>query len=287
MAEDGNSRGICDSCKHARDCALAPQSGLKVFHCEEFEIDESEPVRSSEAAAIARSTFQPQSLEAAGNGLPEHRGLCSDCASRLCCALAEAEGGVWHCEEYDWMPRTEVGQDPVPARASEADASVGIRPILEQHGNGARGALIAILEDIQAEYGYLPEPALRAVSDELGLSLVDIYGVATFYRSFTLTPRGKHLVCVCQGTACHVRGAPLIVEELERQLGIARGETTPDGEFTLETANCLGACALGPIVVVDGQYFSNVGTAKARLIVRKARRAIASGEQSAQVVAGK
>jgi NADH-quinone oxidoreductase subunit E len=127
---------------------------------------------------------------------------------------------------------------------------------------------------------------LKAVANELGVSLVDVYGVATFYRSFSLTPRGNHLFCVCQGTACHVRGAPVILEELQRQLGIRSGETTPDQEFTLETVNCVGACALGPIVVVDGQYFSNVGTAKARLIVKKARRQ-AGQQQPVPVLVGK
>ena len=129
--------------------------------------------------------------------------------------------------------------------------------ILEKHSED-RGGLISILEEIQAEYGYLPEEALRIVSDRSQRSLVEVYGVATFYRSFSLKPRGKHLICACLGTACHVRGAPRIVEELERQLGIKAGQTTADKQFTLETVNCLGACALGPVVVIDGHYFSKV-----------------------------
>jgi len=135
--------------------------------------------------------------------------------------------------------------------------SKDILRILEKH-NEDREGLIAILEEIQAEYGYLPEKSLRIVSDKTGRPLVDVYGVATFYRSFSLKPRGKHLICACLGTACHVRGAPRVVEELERQLGIKAGQTTADKEFTLETANCLGACALGPVVVIDGHYFSKV-----------------------------
>jgi len=129
--------------------------------------------------------------------------------------------------------------------------------IVERH-NQDRGGLIAVLEDIQAEYSYLPEDALRIVSEGTGCSLVDVYAVATFYRSFSLRPRGRHLICACLGTACHVRGAPRIVQELQQQLGITPGETTPDREFTLETVNCLGACALGPVVVIDGHYFSKV-----------------------------
>ncbi|OPX23885.1 MAG: hypothetical protein B1H03_00215 [Planctomycetales bacterium 4484_113] len=128
-----------------------------------------------------------------------------------------------------------------------------------------------MLERVQARYNYLPEEALRKVAAETGRSMVDIYGVATFYRAFSLKPRGKHLVSVCLGTACHVRGGPIIAEEFERQLGIRRGETTADKEFTLETVNCLGACALGPIVTVDGHYFSHVSTGRVKKILQQAR----------------
>lgn len=130
--------------------------------------------------------------------------------------------------------------------------------------------LISILERIQAKYNYLPQEALREVSEETGRSLVDIYGVATFYRAFSLKPRGEHLVSVCLGTACHVRGGPMIAEEFERQLGICAGETTPDKEFTLETVNCLGACALGPVAVVDGKYFTKVRRAQINDILEQA-----------------
>jgi NADH-quinone oxidoreductase subunit E len=148
---------------------------------------------------------------------------------------------------------------------------IQVQDILEKH-NQKRGGLIAILEGIQNRHGYLPADALKQVADELGYSVVDLYGMATFYKSFSLTPRGKHLVSVCLGTACHVRTAPMVVEEFERQLQIKVDETTTDGEFTLETAACLGACALGPIVVVDGHYFSKVGTAGVKRILKKASR---------------
>ncbi len=148
-----------------------------------------------------------------------------------------------------------------------------IAGIIESQGPGQRG-MISILETIQNKCGYLPADALKEVADKTGCSLVDIYGVATFYRSFSLKPRGKHLVSVCLGTACHVRNAPMIVEEFERQLGTTAGNTTPDNQFTLETVNCLGACALGPIVVVDGHYFSNVKTAKVKSIISKARKGL-------------
>ena len=158
--------------------------------------------------------------------------------------------------------------------------SKNILRIIDKH-NENRGGLIAILEDIQAEYGYLPEQALRMVADKTRCSLVDVYGVATFYRSFSLKPRGKHLISVCLGTACHVRGAPTIVEEFERQLAIKTGQTTADKEFTLETVNCLGACALGPIVVVDNHYFSNVGMAKVKHILDEVRAGLPPAEKSA------
>jgi NADH:ubiquinone oxidoreductase subunit E len=141
--------------------------------------------------------------------------------------------------------------------------------ILENHG-GDRNGLISVLEEIQAAYSYLPEEALRLVADKTGRSLVDIYGVATFYRAFSLKPRGKHLVSVCLGTACHVRGSQAILEEMKTQLGISPGETTPDNEITLETVNCLGACALGPVVVVDGHYFPNVARQQVKGILYKA-----------------
>jgi len=138
--------------------------------------------------------------------------------------------------------------------------------ILAGHA-GAHGALIAVLEEVQSEYGYLPEAALRAVADPTGRSLVAVYAVATFYRSFSLEPRGKRLVSACLGTACHVRGSAAVVEEFERQLGIKAGETTPDREFTLETMNCLGACALGPVVVIDGHYFSRVRRPRVKQLI--------------------
>lgn len=145
-----------------------------------------------------------------------------------------------------------------------------IAGIVKESGS-AEGGLISILEKIQAKYSYLPEEALREVANQTGRSLVDIYGVATFYRAFSLEPRGKHLISVCLGTACHVRGGPGIIEEMERQLEVKAGDTTPDNEFTLETVNCVGACALGPVVIIDGHYFSKVKSAKVKKILKSAR----------------
>ncbi|OGC90746.1 MAG: hypothetical protein A2W25_13635 [candidate division Zixibacteria bacterium RBG_16_53_22] len=151
-----------------------------------------------------------------------------------------------------------------------------IAGIVEKHKDD-RGGLISILEAVQAKYSYLPENALKLVSEKTGRPLVDIYGVATFYRHFSLKPRGKHLLSCCLGTACHVRNAPSISKEIAKQLGVQPGETTPDKEFTFETVNCLGACALGPIVVVDGHYFSNVRATKVKEILEAARLGLDKG----------
>ncbi len=136
---------------------------------------------------------------------------------------------------------------------------------------GQLGGLIAILEGIQAKCGFLPEGALRVVAERTGRSLVEIYGVATFYKAFSLEPRGRHLCSVCVGTACHVRSAPEVLDQFTKALEVDPGRTTEDGEFTLETVNCLGACALGPIVVVDGHYFSNVDRRRVGEILEQAR----------------
>ncbi len=144
----------------------------------------------------------------------------------------------------------------------------GIHSILEKHA-GDRFALISILEDIQTKYSYLPAEALRTVADKTGKSLADVYSVATFYHAFSLKPRGKHVASVCLGTACHVRGARMVAAEVERRLGIRPGETSKDRQVTLETVNCLGACALGPVVVVDGHYYPKMDTQKVAKIVAK------------------
>ena len=140
--------------------------------------------------------------------------------------------------------------------------------IVEAHAC-TKEQLIAILQDIQDEFGYLPQDALCRVAERLCVPLIQVYGVATFFKAFSLKPRGRHVVTVCMGTACYVRGAPAVLEELKRVLGIEPGETTDDMEFTLETVNCLGACALGPVVVVDDEYHEKVTPGKVKAILRK------------------
>ena len=120
---------------------------------------------------------------------------------------------------------------------------------------GDRSALIQVLLDIQREHRWLPKDALQLVSEKLGVPLTQIYHTSTFYKAFSLTPKGRHSVSVCLGTACQVRGAPRLLDRVTETLKIKPGETSTDMRFSLDTVNCLGCCALGPVMVVDGEYY--------------------------------
>ena len=135
--------------------------------------------------------------------------------------------------------------------------------------NNNGSSLISILLEIQSEYNYLPKEALIKVSEKLNIPLIHVYSVATFYKSFSLKPRGKHLITVCLGTACHVRGAPDVLNEIGNQLKIDVGETTPDNNFTLETVRCLGTCAIGPVITIDGKYYGQMNSKKIQSILKK------------------
>lgn len=135
--------------------------------------------------------------------------------------------------------------------------------ILDKHQRD-EGLLVSILQDVQAEFNYLPQDALVAVSQGLSVPLSQVYSVATFFKAFSLKEKGQHSVHVCMGTACHVRGAVRILDRLEDDMGIKNGETTADLKYTLETVNCVGACALGPIVVVDGEYAGQMNVDKVK-----------------------
>jgi NADH-quinone oxidoreductase subunit E len=136
---------------------------------------------------------------------------------------------------------------------------------------GKESSILAILQDIQAKEKYLPKETLEHVGERLRIPLNKIYRMATFYRAFSLTPRGRHEVCVCMGTACHVRGAQRIADQINLELGIRPGETTRDQNFTLETVNCLGVCAAGPVVAIDGQYFGKMSPGKVEGTLKKFR----------------
>lgn len=153
-----------------------------------------------------------------------------------------------------------------------------VKEIIQRYGQD-KSFLVPILQDVQKRFNYLPREALNNVSTLLGVPISQIYHVTTFYRAFSLVPRGKHQFQLCLGTACHVRNAPLIGEHLERTLGIKPGETTPDLEFTFETVNCLGACALGPILVVDGEYHGQMTIVKANKILTKLGKKVESDDE--------
>jgi NADH-quinone oxidoreductase subunit E len=140
--------------------------------------------------------------------------------------------------------------------------------VIDKHQE-KRTALISILHEIQDRYNHLPEGALRKVASRLQMDLSDLYGVATFYKSFSLIPRGKHSVTLCLGTACHVRGGPKILREVKKLLDIKPGQTTEDGKFSLNVVNCLGVCAIGPVMFVDGKFYGEMNPLKAKKIIEK------------------
>jgi NADH-quinone oxidoreductase subunit E len=131
-----------------------------------------------------------------------------------------------------------------------------------------KSALIDILHDTQSEIGYLPKEALEAIHAGLDVPLSRVYSVATFFKAFSLTPRGRHVINVCLGTACHVRGTDKVLEEIEKELGIKRGGNTGDLRFTLETVNCVGACALGPMVIVGEDYHGEMTPEKVSEVLK-------------------
>lgn len=139
--------------------------------------------------------------------------------------------------------------------------------IIQNHPQEKR-SLIPILQDLQAKYNYLPPVALNMVSQALNVPLIDIISVASFYNAFSLEPKGEHQITVCMGTACHVRGAPKILEEFERKLHVEAGHTRKDGKYSLDSVACLGCCAIGPVVVVDGEYHAQTGIRDAGKITK-------------------
>ena len=132
--------------------------------------------------------------------------------------------------------------------------------------------LTRILHKVQAECGYISPQAIRRVAEHLNTTENEVYGVLTFYKAFRLQPRGKHMVTVCQGTSCHVRGGTGVFDEMKKELGVEPGETTPDRMFSLETVNCFGCCAIGPTVVVDSTYYSRVSVEDVHSIIAEFRR---------------
>jgi NADH-quinone oxidoreductase subunit E len=144
---------------------------------------------------------------------------------------------------------------------TKADVQEKLGKILANY-KGEQEELIPILQETQEAFRYLPAAAMREIARFLSISLNTVYGVATFYAQFKLTPLGKKVIRVCRGTACHVRGSAKVLAEMEKQLGIKAGETTPDMEYTLETVACIGACALAPTMTIDGEVYGKMSTKK-------------------------
>ena len=146
-----------------------------------------------------------------------------------------------------------------------------------------RSALIPLLQQVQVEMGYVPKEAITEISKELLVSPSEIFGVLTFYSQFRLNPTGKPMVKICSGTACHVRGAPLIIDAVEDELGLENGEeTTEDNEFTVEKVACFGACSLAPVIIIDEDTKGNITPDQARKMVRKIIKAEAKKSVAAQ-----
>ncbi len=137
-----------------------------------------------------------------------------------------------------------------------------------------RGALIPILQKAQAIYGYLPPEVLKLIADRLGVSIGKVYGVATFYAQFYLERRGKHVLRLCDGTACHVKGTPVLMTAVEEEFNISPGETTDDGQLTVEIIYCMGSCALAPVAVLDNQV---MGRIRQEMLLRKVKKQIGAG----------
>jgi len=152
--------------------------------------------------------------------------------------------------------------------ACDLSEYIKIDNILENN-SWEESALISILHEIENLYNYLPAWALRYISEKLNIPMIQVYGVASFYDAFHLKPRGKHLIRVCKGTACYLRGAAQVSEALEKELGIKEGETTPDQNFSLQSVRCLGACALAPVVLIGERYFDKASPTKIRSMLKK------------------
>lgn len=152
-----------------------------------------------------------------------------------------------------------------------------VATIVDRYG-GDPGMLIPMMQDVQAECGYLPQAELKELSSKLSLPVAQIYSVATFYSSFRLLPKGDHTIQLCMGTVCFLKGAEKISEAIQNEFDVPAGGTSPDGKFTFSPVNCVGACALAPVMVVDGEYFGGLAVDGALDLLQK----IAAGEITPQ-----
>jgi NADH-quinone oxidoreductase subunit E len=159
-----------------------------------------------------------------------------------------------------------------------SDIKLKTKQIVKKHKSD-KSALIAVLQDIQDAFNYLPKEALKTTAEAMNVPFSRVYEAATFYTAFSLKPRGKNIIKICKGTACHVRGASALQDKFERTLCIKPGEMTPDGKFSLETVNCVGACALGPVVVINTEYHGQVTMNKVDKLIEKTKEGGRSDEK--------
>jgi NADH-quinone oxidoreductase subunit E len=179
------------------------------------------------------------------------------------------------------MPRRVEQHDDPPVCCAGDELDLSIVPSLVDEGD-AHGNLIALLQRAQKEFGYLPESVIAAIAKESGIPSARIYGIITFYAQFSTEPSGRHRICVCHGTACHVAGASRITEALEQELLVEDGATTPDMEFTLDSVACMGACSQAPVMRVDEDTYGNLGADQTRKIVRDLMKSLGVDYQAAE-----
>ena len=202
-------------------------------------------------------------------GENEHYATCPRCRYKV--RITEDKVQKLRQKRWTWSSAsarsgTDMAPKEQPARLIGVAGTVN-RTIEEYQYD--KSMLIQILLRLQKDFGWLPMEMLVEVGKQLGISINQVYQVATFYKAFSLSPRGRHLIRICTGTSCKVRGAPTILEKVQSFLGVNTGEVTTDGRFSLETVNCLGGCALGPMMTIDGEYYGNLKLLAVKRILSK------------------
>jgi NADH-quinone oxidoreductase subunit E len=181
------------------------------------------------------------------------------------------------------MPRRDNTAQPAAAPDPSLDLSA-VGEVIEEYD--PKSNLITVLQKVQAHYGYLPEPVVDEVARLSGVPAARIYGIITFYAQFTTEPKGRHIIHVCHGTACHVSGADRITEAMEQELGVGDGETTPDMEFTLGSVACMGACSQAPVMRIDQDTFGNLTADATRKVIRDILKGCGLGVRDLRGAAG-
>lgn len=198
------------------------------------------------------------------HGENEHYATCPTCRYKV--RISQEKAQILHQKGLDMEIKNKISIKEQPAKL------LGIAGIVDKtldYYQYDKSMLIQILLRLQKNFGWLPMEMLLEVSKQLGIPVNRVYQVATFYKAFSLSPRGRHLIRVCTGTSCKVRGSPTVLEKLQSLLNISTGEVTADGKFSLETVNCLGGCALGPMMTVDGEYYGNLKLLAIKRILSK------------------